>query len=264
MSTTSAPLQRPRRSWHDYVRALGRSHRQARGQLGSSLPLLQHLEELRQRLFKAFAAVVVTTLLSFIFAGQLVDFLTAPIGGRTALVSIEITENIAIFMRVSLLSGLVLGMPFVVYQAMRFVLPGLTGRERMWLILGVPLASLLFLAGVAFTWYVMLPTAVPFLTSFLGITTQVRPSNYFEFVTSLMFWIGVSFEMPLVVMLLARIKVVTARQLASGWRYALVGMAIVAAAITPTVDPVNMGLVMLPLAGLYVISVVLAALARRD
>ena len=131
------------------------------------------------------------------------------------------------------------------------------------MILGVPFASLLFLGGVAFTWYVMLPTAVPFLTGFLGITTQVRPSNYFEFVTSLMFWIGVSFEMPLVVMFLARLKFVTARQLLRGWRHAVVAMAIVAAAITPTVDPVNMGLVMLPLAGLYVISIVLAALARR-
>ena len=130
MSTTSAPLQRPRRSWRDYVRALGRSHRKARVQLESSLPLLQHLEELRQRLFKAFAAVTVTTVLSFIFAGQLVDFLTTPIGGRGALVSIEITENIAIFMRVSLLGGWTLGMPFVVYQVMRFILPGLTARER--------------------------------------------------------------------------------------------------------------------------------------
>ena len=178
-----------------------------------------------------------TTLLSFIFAGQLVDFLAAPIGGRTALVSIEITENIAIFMRVSLLSGVVLAMPVVVYQAMRFVLPGLTDRERKWLLLGVPFASLLFVSGVAFTWAVMLPTAVPFLINFLGITTQVRPNNYFEFVTSLMFWIGVSFEMPLVIMFLAKLKLVKAGQLAQYWRYAVVAMAVVAAVVTPTVDP---------------------------
>ena len=93
MSTTPARVERPRRSWRDYVRALGRSHRKARVHLETSLPLLQHLEELRRRLFKAFAAVVVTTLLSFAFAGQLVDYLTAPIGGRGALVSIEITEE---------------------------------------------------------------------------------------------------------------------------------------------------------------------------
>jgi sec-independent protein translocase protein TatC len=155
-------------------------------------------------------------------------------------------------------------MPVVVYQAMRFILPGLTDREKRWLLLGVPFASLLFVSGVAFTWAVMLPTAVPFLTSFLGITTQVRPNNYFEFVTSLMFWIGLSFEMPLVIMFLAKLKLVTAGQLARGWRYAVVGIAIVAAIVTPTVDPVNMSLVMLPLIGLYVISIGLAALAGRS
>jgi sec-independent protein translocase protein TatC len=151
----------------------------------------------------------------------------------------------------------------VVYQALRFVLPGLTGRERRWLLLGVPLASLLFLGGVAFAWFVLIPVAIPFLTTFLGITTQVRPSSYFEFVTTLLFWMGVSFEMPLVAMLLARLGVITARQLAAGWRHAIVGISVVAALITPTVDPVNMSLVMLPLTALYVVSIGLAALARR-
>ncbi len=228
------------------------------------MPLLEHLEELRQRLFKAFAAVVVTTLLSFIFAGQLVDFLAAPIGGRQALVSIEVTENIAIFMRVSLLSGLVLGMPVVVYQIIRFILPGLTPQEQKWLLLSVPFASLLFFGGVVFTWYVMLPVALPFLINFLGIKTEVRPNNYFEFVTSVMFWIGLSFEMPLVVMFLARLKIVKASQLVQYWRHAVVVMAIVAAVITPTIDPINMSMVMLPLGGLYIISIVLAAIARRS
>ena len=227
------------------------------------MPLLEHLEELRQRIFKAAAALVVATLLSFIFAGQLVDFLAAPIGGRKALVSIEITENIAIFMRVSLLSGVILAMPVIVYQIIQFVLPGLTDRERRWLLLGVPFASLLFLSGAAFTWYVMLPTAVPFLINFLGITTQVRPLNYFDFTTSLMFWIGLSFEMPLVVMFLAMLKLVKAAQLVRYWRYAVVAMGVLAAVVTPTVDPINMGLVMLPLGGLYVISIVLATIAGR-
>ncbi len=254
------PARRARAGWRDYLRALGRSHRKARAELTTSLPLLQHLEELRRRVFNAVAVVAVTTLLSFIFADRLVDFLTVPIGGRAALVSIEITENMAIFMRVSLLSGLALGMPGVVYQVLRFVLPGLTTRERRWLVFGVPLVSLLFLAGVAFAWFVMIPVAIPFLTSFLGITTQMRPANYFQFITTLMSWMGLAFEMPAVVTVLAALRLVTARQLANGWRYAVVGMSVAAAAITPTVDPVNMGLVMLPLAGLYLISLLLAAL----
>ena len=229
----------------------------------TSLPLLQHLNELRQRLFKAMAAVAVTTAISFIFAEKLINYLASPIGGSQALVSIEVTENIAVYMRVSLLGGLILGMPFVLYQALRFILPGLKGKERLWLLLGVPMASLLFVIGVAFTWFVMIPTAVPFLTGFIGITTHVRPSNYFDFITTLMFWIGLSFEMPIVMMLLARMKFITAGQLARGWRYAVVIIAVIAAAITPTVDPVNMSLVMAPLIGLYAVSVLLAAIAGR-
>jgi len=130
-------------------------------------------------------------------------------------------------------------------------------------LLGVPFASLLFLSGVFFTWYVMLPAALPFLMNFLGITTQVRPNNYFEFATSLMFWIGLAFEMPLVVMFLAKLGFVKSSQLIKYWRHAVVVMAIVAAIVTPTVDPINMSLVMLPLGGLYVVSIILAAIAGR-
>lgn len=253
-----------RRSWRDVLRSFGRAHRKAQVELTTTMPLLAHLNELRQRLFRTLAAVALATGVSFAVAPRLIEYFSGPIGGTSALVSIEVTENIGIFMRVSLLGGLVLGMPVVVYQAMRFVLPGLTGRERLWLVLGVPFASLLFLGGVAFTWFVMIPAAVPFLVTFLGITTQVRPSNYFEFITKLMFWIGLSFEMPFVIMILARLKMVTARQLVGGWRYAIVAIALVAAAVTPTVDPVNMGLVMLPLAGLYLVSILLAWLAGRS
>ncbi len=264
MSAKTATVKREKRSWRDYLYAVGRAHSKASLQLGTSVPLLQHLEELRQRTFKAFAAVILTTALSLIFADRIIDFLAAPIGGRAGLVSIEVTENIAIFMRVSLLCGLVFGMPFIVYQVMRFILPGLKDNERLWLYLVVPFASLLFAGGVAFTWFVMIPTAVPFLMNFLGITTHVRPQNYFSFITTLMFWIGLSFEMPLVVMFLAKLRMLSARQLAGNWRYAIVVIAVVAAAVTPTVDPVNMGLVMAPLMGLYIISILLAWLVRRN
>jgi len=264
MRTTPSAVHPKRRSLSACFGALGRAHRRAKTQLDGTMPLLQHLEELRRRGFKACAALVVATLFSFVFAERLLDLLAMPIGGIKALVSIEITENVAVFMRVSLLSGVVLAMPVIVYQALRFVFPALTQRERRWVLLAVPFASLLFVSGVWFTWYVMLPAAVPFLTNFLGIATQVRPHNYVGFATSLMFWIGLSFEMPLIVMFLAKLKLVTAAQLVQYWRHAVVAMAILAAVITPTVDPVNMGLVMLPLAGLYVISVGLAAVVGRD
>jgi sec-independent protein translocase protein TatC len=263
MSTEVIQVKKKRR-WRDYLRAAGRAHRKASVRLETSKSLLAHLNELRQRLFKAFLAVTATTVLSFIFVEQLVEYLAQPIGGRAALVAIEVTENISIFMKVSLLGGFMLGLPVVMYQLLSFVMPGLNKRERTWLMLGVPFATLLFVAGVAFTWFVMLPTAVPFLTNFLGIKSQIRPANYFDFITRLMFWIGLCFEMPLLIMLLAKLKFVTARKLARAWRHAIVGIAIVGAVVTPTVDPVNMGLVMLPLMALYLISILLAAIVGRN
>lgn len=244
--------------------ALGRAHRRASVEMEGSAPLLEHLNELRSRVFKAFIALIITTGICFAFSQLLINYLAIPIGGLDQLVSIELTENISIFMKVSLLGGFVLAMPVIVYQIMAFVLPGLKQTERTWLLIMVPFAALLFATGVAFTWFVMLPSAIPFLTNFMGITTQVRPENYFEFITRLMFWIGLCFELPLVIMFLAKLKFVTARQLIGWWRYAIVLMAIMAAAVTPTVDPVNMGLVMAPLLGLYIISVILAAIVGRS
>jgi sec-independent protein translocase protein TatC len=255
--------EKSKRSWGNYLRAFGRAHRKASVQMESSAPLLQHLNELRVRIFKAFFALIITTAISFTFSQQMIEYLSGPIGGTAKLVSIELTENIAIFMKVSLLGGFVLGMPVIIYQLVAFILPGLKRSEQVWLMIMVPFAAILFAAGVAFTWFVMLPTAVPFLAGFLGITTQVRPENYFNFITNLMFWIGICFEMPLVIMFMAKLKFVSAKQLIAAWRYAIVVMAVVAAAVTPTVDPVNMGLVMAPLAGLYVVSILLAALVRR-
>jgi sec-independent protein translocase protein TatC len=263
VSTEPGIPQKGKRGWSDYLRAFGRAHRKASIQLETSMPLLQHLDELRHRLFRAFLILMVTTGASFVFAQPIIDYLAGPIGGTSKLVSIEITENVGIFMKVSLLCGFIFAMPFIVYEIMAFIMPGLKRNEKLWLVLIVPFAGILFASGVAFTWFVMLPSAIPFLTGFMNITTQVRPENYFDFITRLMFWIGICFELPLVVMFLAKLKFIRARQLASGWRYAVVGMAIVAAAVTPTVDPINMGLVMAPLMGLYLISILLAWMVAR-
>ncbi len=263
MSENVTAVKKNKRRWRDVFRAFGRAHKKASVQMEGFAPLLNHLNELRIRIFKAFLALMIATGVSFAFSEQVIKYLATPIGGMAKLVSIELTENIAIFMKVSLLGGFVLAMPVIVYQILAFILPGLKRNERIWLLVMVPFATLLFAGGVAFTWFVMLPTAIPFLSGFMGITTQVRPENYFGFITRIMFWIGVCFEMPLVIMFLAKLKFVTAKQLAQGWRYAIVVMAIVAAAVTPTVDPVNMGLVMAPLMGLYVISIILAAIVGR-
>jgi sec-independent protein translocase protein TatC len=225
---------------------------------------MEHLIELRSRLVKASLALLVATAISFLFADRLVDILTIPIGGRQALEAIDVTENLGVFMRVSLISGLVLAMPVLVYQFLSFIVPGLTREERRYMWIVVPAASLLFVGGVAFAYFVMLRAAVPFLVSFLNIPTVPRPSSYFGFVARLMFWIGVSFETPLILAFLARLGVITPQFLRKNRKYAIVLIALISAAITPTVDPINMLLVMGPLFLLYELGVLLSRLTYRQ
>jgi sec-independent protein translocase protein TatC len=229
-----------------------------------NLTLGGHIEELRKRLLYALIALGVGTLISFAFAENIISFISIPIGGVENLQSIEITENLGVFMRVSLLCGFVLALPVILYELLAFILPGLHPKERRWVFWTIPAVTLMFLFGAAFAFYVMLPTAIPFLIGFLGVPTVPRLSNYISFVTRLMFWIGISFQAPLVVFFLAKLKLVDAKTLAKQWRLAFIVIAIIAAMVTPTVDPVNMTLLMLPLILLYWISVLLAFIARRS
>lgn len=226
------------------------------------MPLMEHLKELRSRLIKAFAALLVTTAASLVVAKQALTILIAPMGD-TMPQALKPTESIGNYMKVALICGVTLAMPIIVYQLGRFVAPGLTRKEKLYLILLVPGATLCFVTGVAFAYFVMLPAAIPFLQGFLDdiIAQQWAIGEYLSFVTSLLFWIGIAFELPLVVFFLAKLGVVNAEMLTKNFKYAVVVIAALAAIITPTVDPLNMILVMGPLIVLYVIGILLAKLA---
>lgn len=221
-----------------------------------------HVSELRSRLFYALLSLVIGTLASFYFAQTLIEILARPIGGIQNVVSIEVTENVGVFFRVSLLSGFIIGLPFILFQLYKFIAPGLFPNEKRLLLLFIPIATFLFVGGVAFSYLVMLPTALPFLVSVLGVQTLPRLSNYIDFVTNLMFWIGVSFETPLIVFGLAKFKLVTSKMLLKQWRFAIVIIAVVAAVVTPTPDPVNMSILMVPLFVLYLLSCLFAYIAN--
>ncbi len=225
--------------------------------------LLVHLNALRKHLFRAIAFLFLTTVLSFAFTTQIIDLLALPIGGIGELVAIDPTEPLGTFMRVALLSGFALAFPYIALEMWLFAAPGLRRGSRLFALAAIPIATLFFLGGMAFAYFVMMPAALPFLLNFMGLTTQVRPSSYIRFVTGVMFWIGVAFEFPLAIYVLARIGMVRGQMLAQQWRLAIVIIAIAAAAITPTVDPVNMALVMGPMIVLYFLSIALAYLAQR-
>lgn len=226
-----------------------------------TMPLLEHLVELRNVLIRSVFALLIGTLVAAIFTPQILQFLIAPYG--STLQTIDPTENISIYLRVSIMAGAVITMPIFVYLLWSFIAPGLEKNEKRYVYIIVPGATVLFLVGVTFAWGIMLPAAISFLSTFQAeiFKSDWRADAYIPFVTSLMFWIGVSFETPLLIFFLAKLHIVTAGMLLKGWRFAIVIIAVVAAMITPTVDPFNMLLVMAPLILLYFFSVLLAKLA---
>jgi len=226
------------------------------------MPLMEHLKELRKRLIRAFIALFITTGISFIFAKQALVFLIAPMGD-TPPQALKPTESLGNYMKVALICGVTLAMPFLVYQIGRFLAPGLTKKEKRYLFLLVPGATLCFVTGVAFAYFVMLPTAIPFLQGFMAdiIKQQWAIGEYLSFVTSLLLWIGLAFELPLFVYFLAKIGLINTEMLTKNRKYAVVIIAVIAAVITPTVDPLNMALVMGPLVILYELGILLTRFA---
>lgn len=226
--------------------------------------LLEHVDALRKHLLRATLFLIITTSLSFAFASQIIDILAQPIGGIEKLQAIDVTEPLGVFMRVSLLSGFAMALPYIALELWLFAAPGLRRKERIFGLLAIPLVLIFFVGGMLFAYFFMLPTALPFLLNFMNIPTIPRPSSYIGFVTTLMFWIGVAFEFPLVIYVLAVLGFVNASFMVKQWRLAMVLIAILAAAITPTVDPFSMMLVMAPLIILYFMSIGMAALAQRS
>jgi sec-independent protein translocase protein TatC len=224
--------------------------------------LLVHLDALRKHLLRSVLALAVTTVISFTFTPRFIAFLAEPIGGIDKLQAIEVTEPLGVFMKVALLSGFAIALPYIALELWLFIAPGVSPRARLSGILAIPAVLVFFLAGMAFAYYIMLPSAVRFLIHFMGFANNPRPASYISFTTGLMFWIGAAFEFPLVIFVLASIGLVKAKVLLNQWRLAVVLIAFVAAAITPTVDPVNMSLVMGPMILLYFLSIGLAYIAQ--
>ena len=223
--------------------------------------LLPHIDALRRHLLRMVLALVVGVIIGAVFAQQILGLLARPIGGIKTLQAIDVTETVGMFMLVALMAGFALALPYIAFELWLFIAPGLHARARRLGLLGIPLSIIFFLGGVAFAYFLLIPSALPFLLNFMGIHTIPRVSSYVKFVGGLLFWIGLFFESPLVIAVLTMMGLIKPRSLLKQWRYAIVIIAIIAAAITPTVDPVNMSLVMLPLILLYFLSIGLSYLA---
>ena len=235
------------------------------------LSLREHLQELRRRLLISVIALLAGTVLAFAFWEEAVELLKRPAqeindGQGVTLIATQVTETLTTSFKLSMAGGAVLAFPVILYQIIRFIAPGLTGGERRALFIFMPAAMLAFVAGVAFGYFVLTPQALPFLLTFgEGVVDPlVRISSLVDVMIRLLFWMGIVFETPLVMLLLAQIGIVNAGAFSRFRRFWLVIAFILAAVITPTFDPVNQVLVALPLLVLYELGVLLARLAGRS
>lgn len=230
-----------------------------------------HLAELRTRLTWSAAVVLICTALAFAFHEDVLTLLMKPAEGFAGIpaqkpIYTELTEFIGVAIKVSLLAGLILSLPFILFQLAMFVSPGLTSSERRLVLALIPVCLLVFILGAAFGYRILFPPAVHFLLSFGSevATPYIRIGNYANLMITLLFWMGIVFETPVVMFFLSKIGLVTPSFLGRNRRYAVVVAFILGAIITPTFDPINQTIVALPIIVLYEVGVWLAKLGGRD
>jgi sec-independent protein translocase protein TatC len=235
------------------------------------MTLRDHLSELRRRLFISAIGVLVGTIIAFVFHRQILLFLMQParaidaIAGDTPLIYTLVTEMLGITMKVSLLGGFILSVPLWTYHLVMFISPGLKPRERKYLFVFLPGITMAFLIGTAFSYYVLIPPALKFLLTFNSdiAAPMIRIGSYMNLMITLLFWMGVVFETPILMFVLARLRVVTYSTFARWRRLAIVLAFVLGALITPTFDPINQSLVAGPIIVLYETGIWLAWLAGR-
>jgi sec-independent protein translocase protein TatC len=207
------------------------------------MSLFDHLEELRLRIFYALIAIVLGIVGCFAFVNKIVQLLEVPAQGAKFL-QLSPGEYFFVSLKVAGYSGLLVASPFVLYQIIQFVLPGLTRRERRFvgpIVLG---SSVLFAAGLAFAYIALIPAALNFFISYGdGVVEQLWSiDRYFEFVLLLLFSTGLAFQIPVIQLLLGMLGIVSSKQMLSGWKYVLLGSVVLGAVLTPSTDPVTQSL----------------------
>jgi len=230
-----------------------------------SMGLFDHIKELRQRLFRAVIAWIVATIVASMVTDPIVAWLVKPLQGSSVIV-LSPTEAPIIYFKIALAAGFAVALPFILYQVYGFIAPGLYPNERSIILMGIPAVVVFFILGGAFTMEVLIPTSLPVLMGFLGSVVEPTYSleNYLSFVTTLITWMGLLFQTPLVVYVVARLGVVTPKQLTGARKIVWFVAAIFAAVVTPTTDPVTLLLVTGPFILLYELGILLARAAAKQ
>jgi len=232
-----------------------------------SMTIWEHLEELRERALVSAVAVGALILVCFCFAKDLTIFLEEPVASQgVRFLQLGPGEYFFTTVKVAGYTGLLAGAPVVLYEAIAYVLPGLTLNERKTLgpiVLG---SSVLFYGGIVFAYYVLVPAALKFFVGYAdgAVESLWSIDQYFEFVLVLLFSTGLSFQVPVIQLLLGQTGIVSSKQMLSVWRYVVVGSVIAAAVLTPSTDPFTQMLLAVPLMSLYLGGAALVGLVESD
>jgi sec-independent protein translocase protein TatC len=234
------------------------------------MPLTAHLEELRTRIIRSLLGIAAGFILSYGFSERLVSWLLKPLTAirpdQSLVIGTGVTDAFFTKLKVAAVAGIFVASPIVFYQAWQFVAPGLYERERRIAIPFSLAATFFFVTGAAFCYYLVFPVAFTFfLEEFtsVGISPQIRVSEYLTFTSRMLLAFGATFELPVVTFFLARVGLVTHRMMIGGGRYAIVVIFIVAAVLTPGPDVASQLLMATPLLVLYALSIGIAYMAGR-
>ncbi len=233
-----------------------------------TMGLFDHIKELRQRLFRSIVVWIVATVAATMFVDQLISWLVAPAKAAGSNVSIIITsppQGAIIYFQVALAAGFAIVLPYLLWEIYRFMAPGLYKNERTVFVVGIPAVFIFFIMGAVFTLALLIPTSLPVLMGFLGdvVEPMYMLESYLSFVTTLVMWMGLIFQTPLIVFLVARLGLVSPKQLAGARKMVWFLAVVFAAIITPTTDPVTLLLVTGPFIALYEIGLLFSHVAVR-
>ncbi len=227
------------------------------------LTLVEHLDELRTRIIICIGTLVVAMSICFWQNNLLLDIADHPVPNSIldngGLLTLGPAEAFTTTLTLSGYFALVLSLPIILYQLYAYILPAFSDAERRKITPLLFLAPVLFIAGVLFAYFVVMPPALQFLTNFNSgsFNNQLRAKDYYSFFATMLIVMGLIFEVPIFILAICRVGIVTPDQLAENRRFAIVGIAIVAA-LLPTLDPVTLILEMIPILLLYELSIVLA------
>jgi sec-independent protein translocase protein TatC len=225
------------------------------------MTLAEHLDELRSRIVKSCLAIGGAFVMGIIFASPLLDLIVKQANADTE-GGFDIrspTDPITIYFKIALYIAIGFATPVLIWQAVGFLAPGLTRKEKRLLFTSLPFVSLLFAGGVSYAFFFAAPRAFDFLSSFQAGAFDWDPdaAEIISFYLTLMIGLGIAFELPAVMFIIAKLKIVTARKMAEYRRYAVVAVLVAAAIITPSTDPFNMMVVAVPLYILYELGLVM-------